>query len=153
MIGNEMIVKAGWKNREADGLLKNAVGWLVLLILCTSLLGCIPTTSTRFVTGLSPQDRVQAAKIPVYSDTRPEESYTLVAPVSGLSCRVDQDDVYRVSEESAREELKRAAFSVGADAVTGVQCQTYGRGEGPRRCFDSIECRGEAVRLAAAPAN
>ena len=148
-----MIVKAGWKNREVGRLLNNTLGRLALLILCTSLLGCITTTSTRFVTGLSPQDRVLASKLPIYDDRLPEGGYTEVAPVTGLSCRIDQADVYRVSEENAREELKRATFSVGGDAVMGVECQTYGRGEGPRRCLESIECRGEAVKLAAAPAN
>jgi len=147
-----MIAKVGGKNREANRVRNNAVGWLLLLVLCTSLLGCI-STSTRFVTGLSPQDRLLAAKLPVHDEVLPEGSYTLVGPVSGLSCRVDQADVYQVSEENAREELKRTTFSVGADAVMGVQCQTYGRGEGPRRCLESIECHGDAVKLAATPAN
>jgi hypothetical protein len=152
MIGKKMIAKADGKNGETKGILKRGIGRLLLLVLCASLLGCI-STSPRFVTGLSPQDRELAAKLPVHTDRLPEGTYTLVGPVGGLSCRVDEDDVYQVSEEKAREELKRATFSVGADAVVGVQCQTYGRGEGPRSCFDSIECRGEAVRLAAAPEN
>lgn len=147
------MVKPGGENGVMRVDLKGGIERLLLVLLCASLLGCIPPTSTRFVTGLSPEDRALAAKLPVDSERLPEGSYTLVGPVSGLSCRVDQADVYRVSEENAREELKRATFSVGADAVMGVQCQTYDRGEGPRRCFSSIECRGDAVRLVSAPAN
>lgn len=148
-----MIVKAGGRGAVDKVVLKGAGKRLLLLLLCASLLGCIPSTSTRFVTGLSPQERALAAELPVYPDRLAEGAYTPVGPVTGLSCRVDQDDVYRVSEENAKEELQRATFSAGGDAVMGVQCQTYGRGEGPRRCFDSIECHGEAVRLVSAPAN
>lgn len=147
------MVKTGGESAVKKVVLKGGIKSLAVVLLCASLFGCMPPTSTRYVTGLSPHDRLLAEGLPVYPDSLPEGAYVLLGPVTGLSCRIDEDDVYRVSEENAKEELKRATISVGADAVMGVQCQTYGRDEGPRRCFDSIECRGEAVKLADAPAN
>ena len=103
--------------------------------------------STRFVTGLSGEQRAKAEALPVHYEALPEGSYELKGPASGLSCQIDQGDPYRVSEASAMLELKRATIRAGGNTVMGVTCETFGRGGGPRFCFQSIECRGDAVRV------
>ena len=125
--------------------------WLPAVLLVPALYGCL-TISTRYVTGLTPEERALAARLPV-SEQRPADgSYEAVARVRGLSCQINQADAYRVSEENALEELKRATFRDGGNAVVGVRCETYSRGEGPFNCFRSILCTGEAVRLESTPA-
>ncbi len=113
-----------------------------------ALSGCdsLPSVSTRFVTGLSSEQRAQAAEIPVYREKLVEDSYKVVGPVLGLSCEVAHDDSYRVSEENAIEELQRATFKAGGNAVMEVGCLHFGRAQGGRNCFRSIECRGIAIR-------
>ena len=104
--------------------------------------------STRFVGGLSSEERARAAQLPVYREKLAEGAYRVVGPVSGLSCEVAHDDTYRVSEDNAIEELQRATFKAGGNAVMEVNCAHFGRGQGTRNCFRSIECRGTAIREA-----
>ena len=113
-----------------------------------ALSGCdsLPTVSTRFVGGLSSEERARAAQIPVHREKLAEGSYRVVGPVSGLSCEVAHDDGYRVSEDNAIEELQRATLKAGGNAVMEVDCAHFGRGQGTRNCFRSIECRGTAIR-------
>lgn len=120
---------------------------LAALLAIVSILsvGC-SAVSTRFVTGLSAEERAQAAQLPVHRERLSEGTYEIVGPVKGLSCQITFDDSYRISEDNALEELKRAAFRAGGDAVMDVRCTHLGRGEGRRRCFRSIECEGTAVR-------
>lgn len=120
--------------------------WGVIAMSSLLLLGC-NSMSTRFVTGLSGEQRAMAEALPVHYDALPEGSYELVGPASGLSCQIDQGDPYRISEESALLELKRATIRAGGNSVMAVTCETFGRGAGPRFCFQSIECRGDAVRV------
>jgi len=112
-----------------------------------ALAACM-SISTRFVTGLSAEERALAAQLPVYDERLTDGTYGMLEPVSGLSCQVNQADNFRASEDGAIEELKRAAFRVGADAVIDVRCTRYERGQGRHSCFRAIECVGEAVRLA-----
>jgi hypothetical protein len=119
--------------------------WILLALSGALLIGC-GSVSTRFVSGLSAEDRALAAELPVYRERLPEESYKLVGPVNGLSCQLTHDDQYRVSEENAIEELRRATFKAGANAVMGVRCDVLEQGQGTRSCFRSIECRGSAVQ-------
>ncbi len=118
---------------------------IAVAVLSALLAGC-DKMSTRFVSGLSAEERAQAAELPVYRGQPPEGTYRTIGPVEGLSCRITHDDVYQVSEENAIEELQRAAFRVGANAVTNVDCAREDRSQSARRCFRSINCRGVAVR-------
>ena len=112
----------------------------------SALLASCDKMSTRFVSGLSAEERAQAAKLPIYRGQPPEGAYRTIGPVEGLSCRITHDDAFQVSEENAIEELQRAAFRAGASAVTDVDCAREDRNQSARRCFRSIICRGVAVR-------
>ena len=120
-------------------------GWMFLASVGTGLAGC-DELPTRFVSGLSAEERALAAQFPVYRERLPEDSYQLVGPVEGLSCRITIDDGYRVSEDNAIEELQRATFRAGGNAVMDVSCANEDRRQSQRRCFRSILCRGIAVK-------
>ena len=108
---------------------------------------------TRFVSGLSAEERTRAAQLPVYRDELPKGSYETIGPVKGLSCQITIDDAYRVTEENAIEEIQRAAFRTGANAVMAVSCGRVDRQQSARRCIRSIECHGIAVKTSRARAN
>lgn len=120
--------------------------WIVLTCIGTLLLGC-NSVSTRFVTGLSAEERALASELPVYREKLPEDSYQLVGPVIGFSCRTAPDDRYRVSEQNAMEELQRATVKAGGNAVMEVRCDFFMQGQGTLRCFRSYECSGSAVEI------
>lgn len=124
--------------------------WRRILLLGTPLvLGACESLqpSTRFVHGLSAEERARAATIPLYSSASGTASHETLGPVEGLSCQITFDEGYSVSEENARQELRRAAFRAGGDAVIEVACEAFGRHQGPRACFRSVLCTGVAVRL------
>jgi len=125
---------------------RSSAHWAPLLLFGALLIGC-NSVSTRFVSGLSAEERALAAKLPVYEEKLPEGSYKLVEPVIGFSCRTAPDDMYRPSEENAMEELKRAAFKVGGNAVMDARCEFFLQGQGTMRCFRSHECRGSAIKI------
>lgn len=125
---------------------------VLLLLIGVVLIGC-NSVSTRFVTGLSAEERALAAELPVYEEKLPEGSYKLVEPVISFSCRIAPDDMYRPSEENAMEELKRAAFKVGGNAVMEVRCDFFMQGQGTLRCFRSYECSGSAVEITPTKSN
>ena len=112
------------------------------------LSGCdsLPTVSTRFVTGLSSEERAKAAEMPVYPEKLAGDSYRVIGPVMGLSCQITHDDEYVVSEDNAREELQRASFKAGGNAVMEVNCTHFARSQGTVNCFRSVECGGTAIR-------
>ena len=127
-------------------------GAVLAVIFGVAVSGCdsLPGISTRFVGGLSSEERARAAQIPVHREKLPEGSYEVVGPVLGLSCEIAHDDTYRVSEDNALEELRRATFKAGGNAVMEVSCTHFGRGEGARNCFRSIDCSGTAVQTSGA---
>ncbi len=122
-------------------------GGALALILGVAVSGCdsLPSVSTRFVGGLSSEERARAAQIPVHREKLAEGSYQVVGPVLGLSCEIAHDDTYRISEDNAIEELQRSTFKAGGNAVMEVSCTHFGRAQGTRNCFRSIECRGTAI--------
>ena len=147
VLRSKMMTIACIKNEIiANTLGKPHARWF-LLVLLGSLMGC-NSVSTRFVTGLSVEERALAAKLPVYHEKLPEGSYELVGPVIGFSCRKAVDDSYRPSEENAMEELKSATvIKAGRNAVMEVRCEFFVQGQGTMRCFRSFECRGNAVQV------
>ncbi len=131
-------------NRLAD--------WMLLAVIGTGLTGC-DELPTRFVSGLSAEERALAAQFPVYHERLPEGAYQLVGPVEGLSCQITIDDRYRVTEDNAIEELQRSTFRAGGNAVMEVSCANEDRRQSQRRCFRSILCRGIAVKTPRERAN
>jgi len=121
--------------------------WVLLAVVGAALIGGCKELPTRFVSGLSAEERTLAARLPVHREALPRGSYLIVGRVEGLSCQITHDDPYRVSEDNATEELKRATFRAGADAVMEVTCEHFGRRQDPRRCVRSVVCRGIAVHL------
>lgn len=123
---------------------KRMASWMFWVAAASLVAGC-DSVPTRFVTGLSAEQRQMAESLPVYDVTLPEGTYQQIAPVVGVSCQLTHDDPYRVSDTNAVEELKRAAVKAGGNAIMEVQCDRMGRGQGIHRCFRSIECTGTAV--------
>ena len=119
--------------------------WLPVIPVLLLLAGC-DSIPTRFVTGLSAEERALAAQLPVYRDRLPEGGYQFLGPVSGLSCETGPGEGYRASEENALEELKRAAFRVGGNAVMEARCEFFPRARGSHNCLRAFECSGNAVR-------
>ncbi len=122
----------------------NITGWLLLGVVAAASIGC-DSMPTRFV-HVSAEERALAAKLPVYREALPEGSYRMVGAVKGLSCRITVDDVYRVSEANAIEELQRATLRAGGNAVMEVRCENVDQRDSARRCWRSIECHGMAVQ-------
>ncbi len=122
------------------------------VIVGASLIGC-DSLPTRFVTGLTAEERALAARLPVYRERLSEGSYQRVGPVKGYSCQITFDDGYQVSEDNAIEELQRATVKAGANAVMEVSCEHLGRRRGTHGCFRSIVCRGVAVQTVRAIKN
>ena len=139
-------------DKAADKSACSIVGWVLLAATGSGLAGC-DELPTRFVSGLSAEERAQAAKVSVYREKLPEGSYQIVGPVKGLSCQITIDDAYRVTEHNAIEELQRATFRAGANAVMEVACVNEDRNQSKRRCFRSIVCRGVAVHTSRESAN
>jgi len=125
---------------------RNAVEGLGLALSVVAIVGC-GVLPTRFVTGLSADERSAAAQIPIYRNKLLEGAYRSVSPVTGLSCQVSPNEHYRASEGNALEELQRATFKAGGNAVIGVSCDHFGQRQGSHNCFRSIVCRGTAVEL------
>ena len=140
----EIVDRTVGRDQKMKG--ESLVWHMSLLLLGASLAGCIPVT-TRNVTMLSAEQRAQAAKLPVHTDTLPLGTYESVEAVRGLSCQVNTSDGNRVSETQAMEELKRASVRAGGNAVMNVVCDEYGRGQGRHNCFRAVECRGDAVQM------
>ena len=124
---------------------RRRTGWGLLVVIGAALIGC-HFPSTRFVSGLSAEERALAASLPVHRERLPEGSYQLVGPVEGLSCQITFDEKSRISEEHAIDELRRATVSAGGDAVMEVSCEHFGRRQGTRSCYRSIVCQGIAVQ-------
>lgn len=133
------------KERAGAGRGAHWLAWTLLAATGLLTVGC-DSVPTRFVTGLSAEERALAAELPLYPEMLAEGSYQSLGQIEGISCQVTHDDGYRVSEENAREETQRAAFQRGATAVMGVSCQRQDRGQGSRSCFRSVVCQGVAVR-------
>ncbi len=132
---------------------RNLSDWILLAVIGTAVTGCASLPSTRFVTGLSAEERALAAQLPVYREELPQGSYERVGTVHGYSCQITYDDGYRVSKDNAIEELQRATLKKGATAVMEVTCEHLGRRQGTRGCYRSIVCHGIAVQTIQANAN
>lgn len=131
-------------NPSTQSLRQRPGRWCPLVLVGMLLAGC-EAVPTRFASGLSAEDRALALALPVHRLVLAEGSYRSLGPVAGVSCQITHDDMYRISERNALEELRLAAFQAGANAVMDVQCNPVERGQGTRRCFRSIECTGTAV--------
>ncbi len=134
------------RRARSDSPRGGIAGCLLLTVVSAATLGCNSLPSTRFVSGLSVEERALASRLPVFREKLPEGSYQVVRPVTGYSCQISHDDGYRVSEDNAIEELQRATFKAGANAVMEVTCKHMGRRQGSRGCFRSIVCQGIAIQ-------
>lgn len=123
----------------------SVTGSVFAIVVCAFAFGC-GSVSTRFVSGLSAEQRAMAAKLPIYREELPQASYEEVGPVEGFSCQITRDDSYEVSEANALKELQRATVKAGGDAVMTVSCEQLNRGRSSRRCFRSVVCRGIAIK-------
>lgn len=119
------------------------------LLTVLALVGC-GGVSTRFVTGLTAEQRAAADVLPVYEDSLAEGAYTDLGEVRGLSCQVTADSQFRATEDNALTELKRATVKAGGDAVMAVRCSRLARGQNRSNCFNAIECVGIAITRDAA---
>ncbi len=123
-------------------------GWsphfLPVVAMVGVLWGCSAPT-TRFVTGLSAEERARADTLPVYFEVLPDEPHKRIGPVEGLSCQITRDDDYEATEANALKEIRRATVRVGGTAVGEVACEPLSQGQSPRRCFRSFVCRGAAL--------
>lgn len=120
-------------------------GLLLPVVAVMAAIGC-DVLPTRFVSGLSADERSMAAQIPVYHKRLPEGFYRPVGEVQGLSCQISSSDTYRASADNAIEELQRATFRAGGNAVMDVSCDHFGQRQGNQNCFRSIVCRGMAIQ-------
>jgi len=116
-----------------------------LMLMTGFFLVACGSMSTRFVTGLSSEQRAQAEGLSLYRETLAEGSYVLVGPAEGYSCQITRDDTYRPTEHNALAELRRAAVKAGGNAVMGVGCEPLGRGQSQWGCFRAIVCGGTVV--------
>jgi uncharacterized protein YbjQ (UPF0145 family) len=119
----------------------------VFLGLLIALLTACSSVSTRFVTGLTAEQRAAAAALPVYDTLPAGLRYQPVGEVEGLSCQTRSKEAFRASEAGAMEELRRAAVRDGGNALTGVSCTSLNRGQQGSNCFRAFQCRGLAISV------
>jgi hypothetical protein len=119
---------------------------MLLAVIVAVLAGC-NSVSTRFVTGLSAEERARADELLVYREGEPPGRYQRIGPVEGFSCQITRDDSYQVSEDNALKELRRATVKAGGDAVAEVTCQPLDRRQSTPGCFRSVVCQGTAVKV------
>jgi hypothetical protein len=134
-------------NRRPQFDAPRRVGDRMLLAAIVAVLAGCNSVSTRFVTGLSAEERARADELPVFPEGDPPGRYQRVGPVEGFSCQITRDDSYQVSEDNALKELRRATVKAGGDAVTEVACQPLDRRQSTRGCFRSVVCQGTAVKV------
>ena len=132
-----------------QGLAFNARGSIcrhgLTLLAVSTLVGC-GGVSTRFVTGLTSEQRAAAEVLPVYEDSPTEGTYTGLGEVRGLSCQVTAESQFRPTKDNAMTELKRATVKEGGDGVMAVRCNRLVRGQNQSNCFSAFECTGIAIR-------
>ena len=116
----------------------------LLSLMVVLLSGCL-SVSTRFASGLTPEQRAAAAAIPVYGALPTEVRYRSVGEVTGLSCQTRSKASYVASEADAMSELRHAAVRDGGNALTNVSCIGLDRGQQGSSCFRAFQCRGLAI--------
>ena len=114
---------------------------LTLLVLSTFILAAC---QTRYISGLSAQEKKQAVQISILDTQTPGPDYMLLQMnLRGESCRITVDDDTVISKDDAMLELKYAAFKVGADTLANVQCKKESRGSKGSSCLEAFFCRGD----------
>lgn len=116
----------------------------LLITASTAMTGCL-SVSTRFVSGLSAEQRAMAAELPVYDRAPSDSRYRVIGEVKGLSCQTSANSAYRASEGNARDELKRSAVREGANGLMNVSCSRLTRGQQGTNCFTAFQCQGTAI--------
>ena len=125
-------------------MFRSGIAWIAPALMASVITGC-EDMPTHFV-DLSAEEQAAAAKIPVHRDPLPEGSYSSLGKVTGVSCEAGADDGYLASEKDAREELQRATYRAGGNAVMGVVCESSDQNRGDRTCYRSFVCSGTAVQ-------
>ena len=112
---------------------------LSLILISSALLwGC----QTRYVTGLSAEQKQQATNITILEVKKPVGPFLLLErQLKGESCRVTADDDTAISKEDALRELQYSASKVGADVLANVNCTKNTQEVGS--CLEAFVCTGD----------
>ena len=119
---------------------------LICAIFATLLVyGCAGNPS---IENLSSEQRMKLAEMKfVTSSQLTKDSYEVIGPIEGLSCRRNKYSDIQPSEQEARQGLARQAASMDADAVLNAVCEFNRGADWKRNCWETDVCYGDAIRF------
>jgi uncharacterized protein YbjQ (UPF0145 family) len=120
-------------------------GIFLCSIAALAIYGCAGNPS---IENLTSEQRMKLAEMKfVTSSELRKDSYEVIGPVQGLSCRRDAYSDIQPSEWEARQGLARRAASLNADAVLNAACELNRVADFGRNCWQTDICYGDAIRF------
>lgn len=98
------------------------------------------------IDSLSSSDRAKVSEVKVFSG-KPNQPFTVLGEVSGLSCNRNLYQSQDVSNTEALEGIKIKTVMLGGDAVVNTLCQKNSDTDWLNNCWASVKCIGDAAKL------
>ena len=110
------------------------------------LAGCVgPLVPVVNIEKLTPKDRHETLSLPIYNEGQlTGKKYTIVNVVEGISCKNKTWD-HPATRTDAITQAKYWAKSMGATAITNMQCDHPRGTTTTYNCWESITCTGQAI--------
>lgn len=118
----------------------------IVLLISTAVSGC---SSGPSITDLTPEARAKLSNMKVYKSATdlPRESYEVISPVEGLSCKRNAYSSSSASGSEAISNMKIKAAQQKADAVANVVCQQKDGADWKNNCWSTVVCAGDAIAI------
>jgi len=127
--------------------IKSLSYYLAIVVLISAIVfGC---SSGPSITDLTPEARAKISNMKVYRSAAdlPKESYKVISPVEGLSCKRDAYSPSSANSPEALSNLKIKAAQQEADAVANVVCQQKSGADWKNNCWSTVVCAGDAIAI------
>lgn len=115
---------------------------LLCIVLCSVLVSC---ASNPRIEDLSVLQRSKLGAIEIFKGDVHRE-YTILGPVSGLSCHRNKYQAQNITDDEALQGVKVNAVLLNADAVINTFCQKNSDTDWVNNCWASIKCIGDAIK-------
>lgn len=119
----------------------------IIFILVISLGGCGPFVPVVKMSDISAQERHALANVAIYNQTQLlNKKFKIINIVEGISCKNKTWDP-AATRSDAIHQARYHAMKMGADGITGLNCE-YPRGTSTStNCWESITCTAEAIKF------
>ena len=120
--------------------------WLLALLLME---GCLAAgVPVSMIESLPADARDAVVNLPIYTEGElTGKEHAVIDSVTGTSCQYRRDDP-AATETDAIYEAKYWAMNQGAEGLKNVKCDAPRRRTIFSRCWESITCTGQAIKLA-----